>query len=280
MSIMAKIHQYENPDYAAIMARQCEIWSVDEESKIGGQLQLVGEELAEAIDLPPGQRVLDIAFGNGNATLALAKRWQNVTSIDCIDRHLKNSIKRSKAEGIDIDYQLADTEELPFETNSFDAVISTFGVMFFPNQKVIVRELCRVCKPGGKIAFTSWTPNSFVGCLLKLIRRYSPPPLGVRSPMLWGCRDWVDETFSRQTLFMNFGLKKFMFRYHTPEAFIDYFRRNYGPVYDAYEKLTNEQQLQLSKELLALIDEFNSAVDGSMRVASEYAEIIITKAHD
>lgn len=264
------------PDYAAIKMKQNAAWASGDYAKIGVTLQIVGEELAEALDLDTDSRVLDVAAGNGNATLAFARRWCKVTSTDYVDQLLDHGRARAAAEALDVSFQVADAEALPFQDGAFDAVVSTFGVMFAPNQSKAASELIRVCRSGGKIGLANWTPDSFVGRLFKAIGKHLPPPAGVRSPAQWGAKDWIDQAFASHSV--KIKPKAFVFRYRSPAHFVEFFRTFYGPVHKAFLALDPAGQAALDADLLAIIAALNTAKDGSMRVASDYAEIVIVKA--
>jgi SAM-dependent methyltransferase len=265
------------PDYEAIKAKQNAAWSSGDYAKIGTTLQIVGESLAEAMDLRPGARVLDVAAGNGNATLAFARRWCDVTSTDYVDTLLCRGRARAEAEALDVAFQLADAENLPFGDGTFDAAVSTYGVMFTPDQDKAAAELIRVCKPGGKIGLANWTPDGFIGALFKTLGSHVAPPAGVKSPALWGNREWVDTTFGPHAD-ISFTTKDFVFRYPSPDYFANYFRTYYGPVHKAFLALDEAGQEALHRDLLATVARFDTATDGSMRVPGEYAEIVATKA--
>lgn len=267
-----------NPDFAAIKSKQNVAWGAGDYAKIGTTLQIVGEELAEVMDLPTGSKVLDVAGGNGNATLAMARRWNEVTSTDYVDTLLVKAQTRAEAEELDIRFQIADAEALPFEDGEFDAVVSTFGVMFTPDQQQAANELARVCRRGGKIGLANWTPESFIGGLFKTLGRHIPPPAGVSSPALWGTDEWIDAAFDGKASAIDFNVKHFNFRYHSPTHFVDVFRTFYGPVNKAFLALGSDGQAALEADILALVAEHNSATDGSMRVPASYAEIVITRA--
>ena len=182
-------------DLATIKSRQQAAWSSGDYAVVGTTLQIVGEQLCEALDLRAGQSVLDVAAGNGNVTLAAARRGGDVTSTDYVPALLERGRARAAAEGLSITMQEADAEALPFADASFDVVVSTFGVMFTPNQDKAAAEMIRVCKPGGKIGLANWTPEGFIGQLFKTIGKHMPPPAGVKSPALWGTRARMTEMF-------------------------------------------------------------------------------------
>lgn len=265
-------------DYSAIKTKQNAAWSSGDYAKVGVTLNIVGEELAEAADLPPDSRVLDVAAGNGNATLAFARRWCEVTSTDYVDKLLDAGRIRAEAEGLDATFQTADAEALPFEDSSYDAVVSTFGVMFAPNQKQAASEMARVCRAGGTIAMANWTPEGFIGQLFKTLGKHVAPPPGVSSPAVWGTREWLGDTFGSDAEVISAKTKMFNFRYRSPQHFVDYFRTFYGPVHKAFQALDANGRRALERDILATIERFDISIDGSMNVPSEYSEIIIIKS--
>ena len=186
-----------HPDFTAIKQKQNAAWGSGDYSKIGSTLQLVGEELAEAIDLPVGAKMLDVAAGNGNVSLALARRLYNVTSSDYVGALLERGKARAEAEGLELNFQIADAEALPFEDGAFDGVVSTYGVMFAPNQEAAAAEMNRVCRSGGRIGLANWTPEGFIGQLFKTLGQFVPPPPGVQSPARWGTRDFLEASIRR-----------------------------------------------------------------------------------
>lgn len=265
------------PDLAVIKTRQQAAWSSGDYAIVGTTLQIVGEELCEALDLRSGSKVLDVAAGNGMASLAAARRWCDVVSTDYVASLLERGRSRASAEGLPIEFKVADAEALPFDDNSFDAVISTFGVMFTPNQNRAAAELLRVCKPGGQIGLTNWTPDGFIGHMFKTIAKYLPPPAAAKSPMLWGTRARLTELFGSGASWIKTEPRQFNFRYRSPEHFVEVFKTFYGPMLKAFAALEPPQQQRLRDDLYALIARMNKADDGTMVVPSEYLEIIITK---
>ncbi|KIC38221.1 SAM-dependent methlyltransferase [Ruegeria sp. ANG-R] len=276
MGIQSSINS--TTDFAAIKAKQNVAWGSGDYSKVGVTLQITGEELAEAMDMMPGTKVLDVAAGNGNATLAFARRFCDVTSTDYVETLLEASGKRAKAEGLFVTYKVADAENLPFADQSFDAVVSTFGVMFTPNQQQSAAELQRVVKSGGKIGMANWTPESFIGLLFKTIGKHVPPPAGVSSPALWGSRDWVEDTFGPDCEIVSFRRKNFMFRYRSAEHFLEYFRTFYGPMQKAFDALDTAGQAALRDDIMALIEKFDVSTNDALCISSAYAEIIAQRS--
>ncbi|WP_170783154.1 class I SAM-dependent methyltransferase [Ruegeria lacuscaerulensis] len=265
------------PDFTAIKAKQNVAWGSGDYSKVGVTLQITGEELAEAMAMTPGAKILDVAAGNGNATLAFARRFCDVTSTDYVETLLQASSQRAKAEGLFVTYKVADAENLPFGDQTFDAVVSTFGVMFTPNQQQSAAELQRMVRPSGKIGMANWTPDSFIGQLFKTIGKHVPPPAGVNSPAQWGSETWVQETFGGKCEITSFRRKTFMFRYRSAEHFLEYFRTFYGPMQKAFEALDTLGQAALRDDIMALIREFDVSTNDTLCIASEYAEIIAVR---
>jgi ubiquinone/menaquinone biosynthesis C-methylase UbiE len=266
-----------SPDLFALKTRQQAAWSSGNYAIVGTTLQIVGEQLCEALDIKAGAKVLDVAAGNGMASLAAARRWCDVTSTDYVPALLDLGRARAAAEGAKIEFREADAENLPFADNSFDVVLSTFGVMFTPNQDRAAAELLRVCKPKGKIGLANWTPDGFIGQVFKTLGKYLPPPAGVKSPALWGTRPRLNELFSDGVSMIRAEPRLFNFRYRSPEHFMDVFKTYYGPVLKAFAALDPEKQRQLHDDLYALIVRTNRATNGSMVVPSEYLEIVVTK---
>lgn len=264
-------------DFAGMKTRQQAAWSSGDYAVVGTTLQIVGEELCEALDLRSGQKVLDVAAGNGNVTLAAARRWCEVVSTDYVPSLLERGKVRAQAEGLSVEFKVADAEALPFADSTFDAVVSTFGVMFTPNQDKAATELLRVCKSGGKIGLANWTPEGFIGQLFKVLGKYLPPPAGAKSPALWGTRARLTEMLGTIAASIKAEQRHFMFRYRSPEHFLDIFKSYYGPMLKAFAALDAVNQTELRNDLLALIGRMNRAEDGTMVVPSEYLEIVILK---
>lgn len=261
------------PDLAAIKSRQQQTWSSGDYAVIGTPLQLVGESLCEALDLQPGSSVLDVAAGNGNATLAAARRSCDVVSTDYVQALLERGRARARADGLDVRFQQADAEDLPFADGSFDVVLSTFGVMFTPDQERAAAELARVCRSAGRIGLANWTSDSFVGELLKVVGRHVPPPAGVRSPLEWGSEERLREVLPGHEV--EAVRRQHVFRYRSPRHWLDTFRTCYGPLHRAFGALDTDGQEALVEEILALVAEHNRGGE-AMVVPSAYLEIVVS----
>jgi ubiquinone/menaquinone biosynthesis C-methylase UbiE len=264
-------------DLEALKARQHGAWSSGDYAVVGTTLQIVGEELCEALDVRSGQKVLDVAAGNGNASLAAARRWCDVVSTDYVPSLLERGRARAAAEGLSVEFKHADAEALGFADALFDVVVSTFGVMFTPNQDQAAAELLRVCKSGGKIGLANWTPEGFIGQVFKTLGKYLPPPAGTKSPALWGTQARITEMFGTAAASIKAEKRYFVFRYRSPEHFLDIFKSYYGPTLKAFAALDEVNQQGLRDDLLTLIGRMNRTDDGTMIVPSEYLEIVITK---
>jgi SAM-dependent methyltransferase len=263
------------PDYTAIKQRQQATWAAGDYAVIGTTLQIVGEHLCEAIDLQAGERVLDVAAGNGNATLAAARRFAQVTATDYVGALLDRAKMRSVAEGLPVTYHEADAEALPFADDSFDVVLSTFGVMFTPNQEKAAAELCRVVRTGGRIGLTNWTPAGFIGQLFKTIGKHLPPPAGLKSPALWGSEERLAELFAGHHL--SVAKQTFNFRYRSPAHWLETFKTYYGPTNRAFAALDAAKQAALEAEILDLLGRMRRDGQNTLIVPSEYLEIVVTK---
>lgn len=278
MSTSAALKQAPvQPDLAAVKQRQHGAWSSGDYAVVGTTLQIVGEQLCEALDIRAGSKVLDVAAGNGNATLAAARRWCDVTSTDYVPALLKRGQERAAADHLTVEFREADAEALPFADASYDIVLSTFGVMFTPDQDKAAAELARVCKPGGKIGLANWTPQGFIGQLFKTIGKHLPPPAGVKSPALWGTQARLEEMFVNKASEISAEPRMFVFRYRSPEHWLDVFKTFYGPTLKAFAALDDNGQAALKRDLMALLGEFNHADDGTIVVHSEYLEAVITR---
>ena len=264
-------------DLAAVKTRQQATWASGDFAVIGVTLQIVGESLAEVADIRAGERVLDVAAGNGNATLAAARRFAEVTSTDYVPQLLEKGRARAAAEGLQVEFRVADAEDLPFEDGSFDAVLSTFGAMFTPDHTRPAREMLRVVRHGGRIGLANWTPEGFIGQLFKVIGGYIPAPAGLKSPALWGTEPHIAELFGARAADIRTVRRNFNFRYRSAEHWLQVFRNFYGPTLKAFAALDRAGQSALAKDITALLNRCNTAGPASLVVPAEYLEVVITK---
>jgi len=265
------------PDFAGIKQKQQITWTSGDYSVIGTTLQIVGESLAEAVDVRAGEHVLDVAAGNGNATLAAARRFADVTSTDYVPSLLDKGAKRAAAEALKVKFQVADAEQLPFGDESFDVALSTFGAMFTPDHTRPAREMLRVVRSGGRIGLTNWTPDGFIGQLFKIVGAYVPPPAGLKSPALWGTEPHIVALFGAQAADIKAVRKIFNFRYRSSAHWLEVFRDYYGPTHKAFAALDPAQQESFEADIVALLNRLNVGGRHSLVVPSEYLEVVITK---
>jgi len=261
--------------FDAIKQRQQATWASGDFAVIGTTLQIVGEQLAESIDLRAGERVIDIAAGNGNATLAAARRFARVTSTDYVPALLERGAARAHAEGLAIDFVEADAEALPFEDASFDVALSTFGAMFTPQHERPAQEMLRVVRPGGRIGLANWTPDGFIGELFKVIGAHLPPPAGLKSPALWGTEPHMVELFGAHAADIRCVRRDFQFRYASPAHWLQVFRDYYGPTHKVFAALDASGQARLADDITALLMRRNRGGSHSLVVPGEYLEVVV-----
>jgi len=264
-------------DFVGLKKQQQATWASGDFAVIGTTLQIVGETLAEAADVRAGERVLDVAAGNGNATLAAARRFAKVTSTDYVPALLDDGARRAAAERLNVTFEVADAEDLPFEDQTFDVVLSTFGAMFTPDHTRPAREMLRVTRPGGRIGLANWTPEGFIGRLFRIVGTYLPPPSGLKSPALWGTEPHIVELFGAQAMEIRTERKHFNFRYRSPAHWLQVFREYYGPVHKAFAALDSVRQTSLATDIVRLLEELNIAGGSSLVVPDEYLEVVIVR---
>jgi len=264
-------------DLVAIKQRQQATWASGDFAVIGVTLQIVGETLAEAADIRAGERVLDVAAGNGNATLAAARRFADVTSTDYVPALLAKGRARTEAEGLNVRFETADAEALPYADGSFDVVLSTFGLMFAPDQRCATGELARVVRDGGRIGLANWTPEGFIGRLFKVIGAHVPPPAGLAPPTLWGTTGHIAELFGERAAQLR--CEKRRFRYRSAAHWLQVFRDWFGPMHKAFAALDAGAQRELERDITALLAQFDIGGGGSLVVPAEYLEVVLSKRH-
>jgi ubiquinone/menaquinone biosynthesis C-methylase UbiE len=266
-------------DLEAVKQVQQKIWSEGDFSMVAGTVLLTGEELAEAVDILPGERVLDVACGSGNATLPAARRaWGNTVGLDYVPELLERGRERAAAERLEVEFVEGDAENLPFDDAEFDVVLSTYGAMFAPDQQRAADEMLRVCKPGGRIGMANWTPEGYVGEMFATTVKHAPPPPGVQPPVLWGTEDRLHALFGDRVSSMQVNRKELVFRFKSAEHWLEFFRTYFGPTKMAFERVGPEGEEALAADLLDLIGRYNTAGDRAMRVPGEYLQVIATRA--
>jgi SAM-dependent methyltransferase len=277
-ALPAPIPQRPSVDLSAAKAKQKIAWTAGDYAVVGTTLQIVGETLCEAVDLRAQELVLDVAAGNGNASLAAARRFAQVTAVDYVPALLRQAQVRAEAERLPLEVHEGDAEALDFDDGSFDVVLSTFGVMFTPDQERAARELLRVCRSGGRIGLANWTPEGFIGRLFQLIGRRLPPAPGIRPPSAWGTEARIEELFGVGAQKIRSTRRHFVFRYSSPAHWIDVFRTYYGPVQKAFAALDAENQAGLEAELTDLLRSLDVSAGASLVIPSEYLEVVVERA--
>ncbi len=261
---------------AAVKEKQQATWASGDYAVIGTSLQIIGEQLCESVDLSAGEKVLDVAAGNGNASLAAARRRADVTATDYVDHLLERAARRAEAEALPLTTRVADAEDLPFDDASFDVVLSTVGVMFTPNPERAAAELLRVVRPGGRIGLASWTPEGFIGQMFKVVGAHVPPPEGVPSPLQWGTEARVQDLLGAEAK-VETERRHFTFRYRSAEDFFDTFIAYYGPTVKAWAALDEAGRQSFRDQLIALCERANRNTDGALTIDGEYLEVVATR---
>jgi ubiquinone/menaquinone biosynthesis C-methylase UbiE len=267
----------QTPNLTTIKVRQQKTWTSGDYARIGNSLVIMGERLSEAVDVRPGQKVLDVATGSGNTAISAARRFSMATGIDYVPELIEQARERAQAESLDVAFDVGDAENLPYPNASFDVVLSTVGVMFTPDQERAAKELLRVCKPGGKIGLANWVPDGYVGNMLRTVGKHVPPPAGVKPPTLWGTEDRLRELLGEEVSSIESRRRTYVFRYLSANHFIEQFRSYYGPVHKAFESLDEDGRDALENDLKELIGEWNISGDETVLLPSDYLEVVAVR---
>ncbi len=265
-------------DYAAVTERQQKVWSMGDYGRVGSLLSWLGETLVHELDIHSGERVLDVAAGNGNASLPAARRFADVLTTDYVPDLLAEAERRAEADGLRLRTQVADAQALPFENASFDVVMSTIGAMFAPDQEAVARELLRVCRPGGRIGMANWTPDSAVGDMFRIVGSRVAPPQGLRPPVAWGSEERVRELLGPGCAELRLTRRTCPWRFPSGEAFVEYFRTWYGPTVAAFAAVGPEGASDLARELAEMFERHNTATDGTMAADIAYLQVVAVRA--
>jgi SAM-dependent methyltransferase len=269
----------EPVDLEAVRQAQQKTWSEGDFAMVAGIVMMVSEELVEALDILPDERVLDVACGSGNAALAAARRsWGGVVGVDFVPALLERGRERAAAERLDVDFVEGDAAELPLGDAEFDVVTSVFGAMFSAAQEQAAAELLRVCKPGGRIGMANWVPDGGVGKMFMTIAKHAPPPPGAPSPLRWGTEEGIRELFGDGVTDLRIERKQSRQAFRSADHFLDFFRTYFGPTKVAYERVGPEGEEALTADLLAYLEESNTAGDRAIVLKPEYLQAIATRA--
>jgi SAM-dependent methyltransferase len=266
------------PDYAAIKGRQQKTWASGDFSVVAARIVFQAEHLCEAADLQAGWRVLDVATGSGNAALAAARRGCEAVGVDYVPALLERGRLRAEAEHLDVDFVEGDAENLPFPDASFGAATSIYGAMFAPDHRLAAAELARVCRPGGRIALASWTPDGFIGKTFQVFSRYLPPPAGLEPPVRWGDEAYLESLFAGIAASMTSHRRTAIFRFRSAEENVDFFRTYYGPTLRAFDSLDPDRRQALRHDLIALAREYDrNGGTGPVAIGADYLETVIVR---
>jgi ubiquinone/menaquinone biosynthesis C-methylase UbiE len=265
------------PDLTQVKQRQQQMWASGDFHAVATLIQPVADELCEAVDLQAGWQVLDVACGSGNAAIAAARCGCEVVGIDYVPSLLARGRTRVEAEGVTVDLLEGDAESIPFPAASFDAVVSVYGSMFTPNHGKAATELTRVCRPGGRIGLATWTPDGFIGEMLRTVAGHVPPPTGVPSPLLWGTKQYVGGLFGEEVASLSCTEQTFTFRFRSAEAFVEYFRTFYGPTVKAFDAVDEAGADVLFADLVGLVRRHARTTNGAVAVPATWLETVAVR---
>lgn len=267
------------PDLQAVTQMQQKTWSEGDFAMVANLVYYPSENLAEALDIVPDERVLDVACGSGNAAIAAARRaWGNTVGADFVPALLERGRERAAAERLEIEFVEADAQDLPFGEGSFDVVVSVFGAMFAPDQERTAAELLRVTKPGGRIGMANWTPAGDVGGMFMTVAKHAPPPPGLNPPLLWGTEERLRELFGEQISDLQVERRISRQPFRSASHYIEFFRRFFGPVKMAFERVGPDGEQALEADLRAYLEEHNAAGERALVLEAEYLRVIATRA--
>jgi ubiquinone/menaquinone biosynthesis C-methylase UbiE len=265
-------------DLGVVRQAQQKTWSEGDFAMVAGIVEMVAEELVEAVGIVADERVLDVACGSGNGALAAARRaWGNTVGADFVPALLERGRERATAERLDVDFVDADAVDLPFGDGVFDVVLSIFGAMFAPEHEKAAAELLRVCRPGGRIGMANWVPDGGVGKMFTTIAKHAPPPPGISSPLLWGTEEHLRELFGEGISELRLERRKSRQTFRSADHFLDFFRTYFGPTKVAYERVGAEGEEALTADLRAYLDEYNTGGEGTLVLEPEYLQVVATR---
>ncbi|MFW6074703.1 MAG: class I SAM-dependent methyltransferase [Chloroflexota bacterium] len=263
-------------DFTKVKQSQQQVWPTGDYQRIVNYINLMSmsDDLCEAVRVLPHHRVLDVATGTGNTAMVAARRgFPSVTGVDFAPELLDVARARAATEGLNITFDAGDAEDLPYTDDSFNIVLSTCGVMFASDQERAARELDRVCRPGGRIGLTAWTPSGAVGEFIKCIGQYAPPPASVASPLLWGSEEHVEALFGDR-VDLEIEQRSISMYAHSPEDFVESFLAHYGPAIAALNRLEPDDRQSLQRDLVQVVAGFAEPAEDSIEIAATYLEIV------
>jgi SAM-dependent methyltransferase len=268
-----------NPEMEALKTRLKAMWMTGDFGQVAKHIEGGAEEFIERLALKPGVRLLDVACGSGNLSIPAARAGAIVTGVDIATNLLEQARARAESEGLTIQFDEGDAENLPYADAAFDVVVSMFGAMFASRPEMVAAELVRVCRPGGRIAMANWTPEGFIGQMFKVTGKYVPPPPNMPSPLKWGDEESVRERLREGIVDLQLTRQMCPFKYPLPPAgVVESFRQYYGPTQRAFDALDADRQTLLRNDLEQLWAEHNQATDGTTFGEGEYLEVIATRS--
>ena len=269
----------DSPDLKMVTQAQQQVWSKGDFSMVANLVYFSSEQLIEALEIVPGERVLDVASGSGNAAIAAARRsWGNVVSSDYVPALLERGRERAAAERLEIEFVEADAQSLPFEDASFDVVTSIFGAMFAPDQEQTADELLRVVKPGGRIGMGNWTPDGGVGAMFQILSKHAPPPPGVPSALAWGTEEHLRDLFGDRISNLRIERRVSRQPFRSADHYIEFFREYFGPIQMAFERVGADGEAALEADLRTYLESVGSGGDRALVLEAEYLEIVAIRA--
>src|SRR3954470_23536840 len=268
------------PDFQAVTQTQQQTWSKGDFAMVASVVFADAENLVQALEILPGERVLDVACGSGNAAISAARRaWGNTVGLDFVPELLERARERAAAERLEIEFVEGDAQELPFGAGEFDVTMSIFGAMFAPDQQRTASELLRVTKSGGRIGMANWCPDGGLERLfLTVMKHTGGPPPGVMPPVLWGTADHVRALFGAGIAALRCERVKSRQPFFSADHYIDVFRTYFGPIKSAYEKVGPEGEQALTDDLRQMLAEANTVGEKALVIEPEYLRVVATRA--
>lgn len=266
-------------DLEAVKQAQQKTWSEGDFAMVAGLVMMAAEELVEALEIVPDERVLDVACGSGNAALAAARRsWGNVVGVDFVPALLERGRERAAAERLDVKFVEGDAADLPFGEGEFDVVLSIFGAMFAPEQEVAAGELLRTCRPGGRIGMANWVPDGPVSSLFATIAKHAPPPPGMVPPVLWGTEDRVRELFGDGVSELRTERRVSRQAFRSVDHYLDFFRTYFGPIKMAFDRVGPDGEAALEADLREQLKAANAGGERALVLEPEYLLVTATRS--
>jgi len=273
------VEEMSEAELQALREGQRRTWSEGDFSVVAAIVMMVSEDLVEALDVVPGERVLDVACGSGNAAIAAARRtWGGVTGVDFVPALLERARERAAAERLDVEFVEGDAAELPFGDAEFDVVTSVFGAMFAPDQEKAAAELLRVTRPGGRIGMGNWVPDGPVSEIFAIVAKHAPPPAGFTPPVLWGTENRVQELLGDGVTDLRMERRVSRQPFRSLDHYLEIFRSYFGPIKLAFDRVGPDGEAALEADLREQLEKCNTAGDRAFVLEPEYLQVVATRA--